>query len=223
MKLNLSSQSVHKLNISLAIQLSIDWLVQQGRLESSTSRLHCTEAITAGVEQFHWPGRYQVIHQSGSAMSFYLDGAHTLESVVACLAWFQETSRRTAVKCLMFFVTGTRDVESLARPFVEEGGFDLIVICPNVVDSRAAIMDNVTVNVDEKDLEVKCEEIRGTFRRMAGQGTRVEASGSVSDALRLIEGVSGGEETDVLITGSLYLVGTALIALNQCRSTRESA
>lgn len=219
--LNLTKTSVHKLNISLAIQLSMDWLIRLGVLPSDQDRLLCTETIVAGLEQFHWPGRYQVI--SRGTTRFYLDGAHTLESVVACLEWFaEETSRGgeggRSLKCLLFFVTGTRDVAGLARPILDNGGFDLILICPNVVDTSATIMDNVTANVDSNDLAVKCREIRETFQSISQGSVPVHVMSSVSDALRFVDTVSTAEK-DILITGSLYLVGTALIALDQCKST----
>lgn len=168
----------------------------------------------SGIEKFSWPGRYQVIARGSHCL--YLDGAHTLESVEACLQWFQgETKAEKSFKCLLFFVTGTRDVESLARPILDKGGFNLIIICPNVVDSQATIMDNVTANVDSNDLAIKCKEIQKTFQRIGKDSVPVEVKSSVSDALRLVDGVGGEVRKDILITGSLYLVGTALIALNK--------
>lgn len=185
-----------------------------GRLPANVNRTYITDDIVSGIEKFSWPGRYQMITRGSNR--FYLDGAHTLESVEACLQWFQEeTKAETSFKCLLFFVTGTRDVESLARPILEKGGFDLIIICPNVVDSQETVMDNVTANVDSNDLAIKCQEIQETFKRIGKDLVPVEVKSSVSDALRSVDDVGGKVRKDILITGSLYLVGTSLIALNK--------
>lgn len=223
LKLNLTKTSMHKLNISMAIQLAIDWMVQQGRLPEKQDRRKCTEEITAGIEKFHWPGRYQVIVRGSNR--FHLDGAHTRESVEACLTWFHETSRRkgeSTNKCLVFFVTGTRDIKSLAEPFLQKGLFDLIVICPDVVDSQASVLDNVKANSNSQDSQRKCKEIGDTFRILAEEAVPVKVTTNFTDALRLVDEAVGGEK-DILVTGSLYLVGTALIALNQehCKPTVE--
>lgn len=214
LKLNLTKTSMHKLNISMAIQLAIDWMVQQGRLPETQDRRMCPEEITAGIEKFHWPGRYQVIVRGPNR--FHLDGAHTRESVEACLEWFHETSRQKgeSTKCLVFFVTGTRDIKSLAEPFLQKGLFDLIIICPDVVDSQASVLDNVKANSSSQDSERKCKEIGDTFRILAEGTVPVKVTTNFTDALRLVDETVGGKK-DILVTGSLYLVGTALIALNQ--------
>lgn len=219
--MNLTKHSVNKTNISLAVQLSMDWLISRGMMATSDSRTHCTDAIISGIEKFHWPGRYQLIERGEK--KFYLDGAHTLESIEACLEWYEETCRADGYKCLIFYVTGTRDVESLAKPILDRDNFDLIIICPNVVSSKARIMDNVTANMSTKDVEDKCQDIGNTFQKLIEgkakderkKTTRIEVSSSVCDALELIDSVEGGvKRKDVLITGSLYLVGNALIALS---------
>lgn len=211
--------SVYKTNVSLAIQLSMDWLIRKGLLPKDHNRMLCTEKITSGIGKFNWPGRYQIIERGQSR--FYLDGAHTLESIHACLEWFRISSRQIkdrSFKCLLFFVTGTRNVQSLAQPIVDSKLFDLIVVCPNVVDAHATIMDNVTANVTSKDLDVKCCDIQRTFQEIGFNSAAVRIAPSVTDGLQIVEKFVGSAEVDVLITGSLYLVGSSLIALNQERT-----
>lgn len=214
--MNLNNTSVHKLNISLAIQLSMDWLIRKGILPENHNRTLVTKEITSGIEKFNWPGRYQVIKQGESR--FFLDGAHTLDSIEACLEWFRMTSQRPkecpAFRCLIFYVTGQRDVESLATPILKSNLFDLIIICPNVVDTQATIVDNVNAHSNSEDIIKKCHSIRDKFINISGESVPVKVLPSVCDSLKLLDEMSGREK-DVLITGSLYLVGTALIALKQ--------
>ena len=47
--------------------------------------------LCAGLQQCRWAGRNQVVHRGGVA--YYMDGAHTPESVEASAEWFlSETS-----------------------------------------------------------------------------------------------------------------------------------
>ncbi len=52
-----------------------------------------------GLELVQWPGRSQVVHddevgaelgQPESRLSFYIDGAHTPESMETCAEWFAD-------------------------------------------------------------------------------------------------------------------------------------
>lgn len=144
-----------------------------------------------------------------------------MESIEACLDWYRKTSKRwephrgSSFKCLIFYVTGTRDVETLAKPILNAELFDLILICPNIVDSQVVIVDNVNAHTNENDLARKCHGIEQRFRNISNGGiVPIQVLSSVSDALKLLGDIEGGKEKDVLITGSLYLVGTALIALS---------
>lgn len=42
-----------------------------------------------GLKNAHWPGRCQTVPDSKlGAMTWFLDGAHTQESLACCLEWF---------------------------------------------------------------------------------------------------------------------------------------
>lgn len=103
-------------NASLAIQLAHAWLkhVKRSGLKNKTVRkvggkLSEIDAVITGVEkgferefdvpietvmglkECRWPGRYQKIE--GEYATFYLDGAHTAESMVICAQWFEDNTR----------------------------------------------------------------------------------------------------------------------------------
>jgi folylpolyglutamate synthase len=45
--------------------------------------------IMTGLEAAKWPGRCQTVQDpSHNPTRWYLDGAHTLESLDCCMAWF---------------------------------------------------------------------------------------------------------------------------------------
>lgn len=44
-----------------------------------------------GLKACKWPGRYQILKSNYA--QFYLDGAHTKESMVICVEWFKQHNR----------------------------------------------------------------------------------------------------------------------------------
>lgn len=55
-----------------------------------------SNATSEGLRQCRWPGRYQVI--VGEYATFYLDGAHTKESMEICAQWFTDSCRYVKTK-----------------------------------------------------------------------------------------------------------------------------
>eukprot|EP00877_Chromochloris_zofingiensis_P004091 jgi/Chrzof1/13683/Cz08g08020.t1 len=97
-----------ELNASLAVALAAAWeadraatqtghIAAQERVDSIQKGV-LPEAYAKGLESTTWPGRSQVVHDiqhvsaSGdiSSLTFYLDGAHTPESMITCADWFSE-------------------------------------------------------------------------------------------------------------------------------------
>lgn len=53
------------------------------------------EAIVRGLERTSWPGRCQVAQdKEKEGVTWYLDGAHTVESLKCCGEWFGEEALR---------------------------------------------------------------------------------------------------------------------------------
>ena len=97
-KLGLSGKVQWK-NASLALQLSRAFLnpkIPHPKVERSEKKLcyltvpalpfqiHSPDAL--GLAKTFWPGRSQVLHRPKA--TFYIDGAHTPESIEACVEWF---------------------------------------------------------------------------------------------------------------------------------------
>lgn len=49
------------------------------------------DSFIKGLEATRWSGRAEVIHDQTGRLSFYLDGAHSPESMEACAHWFCST------------------------------------------------------------------------------------------------------------------------------------
>lgn len=97
-----SFNDVQQLNASMAIQLSWNWLRHNSKLiknqhliellnDRNASKLivNLTTEFIAGLNNFSWPGRFQILHRRHQNQRFFIDGAHTIESLKLCLGWFK--------------------------------------------------------------------------------------------------------------------------------------
>eukprot|EP00794_Sanderia_malayensis_P016247 gene16248-17889_t len=111
-----------------------------------------------GIRNVKWPGRSQVAKRKN--ITFYIDGAHTAESMKACSDWFSMRKdrdvsfrREDVFRVLVFNSTGGRDAHTLLKPLLNID-FDYAVFCPNIVesDNRAGSSDqtNFTVTRDKQ-------------------------------------------------------------------------
>ncbi|GLI65861.1 hypothetical protein VaNZ11_009492 [Volvox africanus] len=100
-----------KVNAALAVALAAEWELQYGAVSTAAAAAAAVEPAVAaaraaavrsltlpqeyamGLRTVRWPGRSQVLHDDeaaaqGGRLTFYLDGAHTPESMAVCGAWF---------------------------------------------------------------------------------------------------------------------------------------
>uniref|UniRef100_A0A669BGF1 tetrahydrofolate synthase n=1 Tax=Oreochromis niloticus TaxID=8128 RepID=A0A669BGF1_ORENI len=157
-------------NASLALQLSHTWLQMRGLPDNSlpyitvnNGRMLQATAFTPspmmvkGLADTEWPGRSQTLKRG--AVTYFLDGAHTLHSIQACAQWFRETAaehERNAsgpvARVLLFNVTGERDAAAFLKLLVP-CHFDFAVFCP-------CIAEVVCVGVfQEKKFDMSVEEM----------------------------------------------------------------
>ena len=79
------NQEVQRVNCSLAIAAVKVFLKQKTPVEQLTS-----SDILQGIEQFSWPGRFQIIDDG--KYNWFLDAAHNELSVKKAAEWFSETA-----------------------------------------------------------------------------------------------------------------------------------
>ncbi|CAN6805380.1 unnamed protein product [Brassica oleracea] len=91
------------LNAGLAVSLASTWLQQVGKLEVPTllsSFFHIPEKFIKGLVTASLQGRGQVVpdqfieSRTSEDLVFYLDGAHTPESMEVCAKWFSSAVKR---------------------------------------------------------------------------------------------------------------------------------
>lgn len=87
------SSPAQPINASLAAQLANAWmnpqLYKSGSIMSFAPIFPLTNEICSGLSDCRWPGRTQILRFS-EKLTFYLDGAHTFESIQNCIRWYME-------------------------------------------------------------------------------------------------------------------------------------
>ena len=167
--------------------------------------------IPGALREARLKGRGQVLRRG--RMTWYLDGAHTEESVRLAGSWFAgrtgtaEEERKK--KRVLVFNQQDRDAKALLETLVEASGgsgeFDMAVFTRNEVDAEAV------EGGASPDMSVQ-QGLGATMRRVS-PGTKTAVFGSLGEALREVARYGSdvdGDGVDVLVTGSLYLVGGVL-------------
>jgi folylpolyglutamate synthase len=173
------------LNSSLAVQLCHFWIKdhkldrkeRHGLYEDEVKRSEDDDVpvasifpVTAemaaginGLETCVWPARNQKI--SGPGVTYYLDGAHTAESIQLCVEWFNAESAKEAEtlsgqsvsRVLLFNMTGDRNTESLLSCLLP-CDFDCAVFCPNILSMTRDRSDLVNLTVSIESQLRRCEQ-----------------------------------------------------------------
>ncbi|KAK4050828.1 Folylpolyglutamate synthetase [Microbotryomycetes sp. JL201] len=180
------------------------------------------ENIVRGLEQTKWPGRCQVeADAKAREMTWYLDGAHTVESLKCCGDWFAETAlqgRAPHTRALVFNCTSGRSGHSLLSTLLASvstastSPFQHVIFCTNTTYSSGESKGDLTSNaVDPSDLSnLKVQhELSDAWQDLTAttlptSSAKIHILSSIQDAVELVrkENVK-----DVLVTGSLHLIG----------------
>ncbi len=172
-----------------------------------------------GLEACFWPGRSQKIQlEQFPNVTFYLDGAHTIESLQVCKKWFLSQKDESAAQVLVWNCSDNRSPLTLLEQLTTEPIFSHVIFSTNISSSTSTpIFMRVPTNPKLQLLEWQStnEQI---FQSLSGkfptnQTPRTLLSPSIEKSLETIQEISKQQKVQVLITGSLYLVGGMLEAL----------
>ncbi|RZF40778.1 hypothetical protein LSTR_LSTR011295 [Laodelphax striatellus] len=219
-KKSFDSSVIQELNVSLALQLSYAWMARcknRGNLNAIGKALTICERSLDGISNCYWPGRQQILEPNDSRLTYYVDGAHTKESMLECAAWFNnKTKTRKSVKVLLFNVTSNRDSYELLS-LLDDCQFDIVLFSTNIANhnnynitsDQANLITSVASQLERCSEHVKIWQELAESRITKRESETVRSFPSVRDALDYLENLSGSEkrEFSVLVTGSLHLVG----------------
>lgn len=194
--------------------------------------------ILSSLESARWPGRCQTVTDpSNGQTTWFLDGAHTVESLSCCGDWaFGEEGMKSGSdvkRILIFNCTNGRSAEQLLGALAKageqalksrQGGlqattttvdkwFDHVIFCTNVTYHDGGFKGDLTSKaIDPTDLSALATQhaIADAWRALnpSFPEGHIHVEPSIEDAVRIVREESReGEEVDVLVAGSLHLVG----------------
>ncbi|KAJ6628771.1 FolC bifunctional protein [Mycena sp. CBHHK59/15] len=221
-------------NACLAVHLARSFL-QSRNLNSSEAIL--TDDFVWGLEKASWPGRCQtVVDPVFTNTTWYLDGAHTLESLDCCMQWFVSPSvglqidanRQSTSRILVFNCTSGRSgstflhsIYSHTTAQLELHGsdesissfFDHVIFCTNVTYADGGFKgDLTTLAIPEADLtQLKSQhELASAWSSFVPTfpSENIHVLPSIEHTVNLVRQLesSTGHAT-ILVAGSLHLVG----------------
>ncbi|KAK0555349.1 Folylpolyglutamate synthetase [Tilletia horrida] len=233
---------------------SLGPLILEGGDEAAAVQ-QITPLAKQALEAAHWPGRCQRIPSKTSAITYFLDGAHTTDSLALCARWFLSSSSSSAAeqgkKRRRVFIfnctngrsgpdllgsvlseieagssTSTSDSSSSSSPssrFATAARFFTdVAFCTNTTfRSGRSAGDLTSKAVDPADLEALTiqNQLKDAWLSLVGSGddeaAKVHVLPSIEDALLLVKEGNGAEETQVLVSGSLHLVGGVMAHLRE--------
>ncbi|KAJ1340974.1 hypothetical protein BSLG_004447 [Batrachochytrium salamandrivorans] len=190
------------------------------------------EYIRRGLELTQWPGRCQRIDSPDFPdIEWFIDGAHTPESLQVCVDWFKESvlsaTDASLPIYLVFNCTHGRDGLRLLPPLVDmfktSKQLRSIVFCTNdpfspESTSATASASDLTNNMVDLDPEHTSQHALAKAWATLAQDTPqsqvpTHVVDSVESAARLIAN-DGSSKKRVLVTGSLHLIGSLMTLLH---------
>jgi folylpolyglutamate synthase len=186
------------------------------------------EFIT-GLEQVHLGGRCEVrpdAHQQG--LTWYVDGGHTLESIEMAAKWFASTAAQSQSNAqkktrILIFNQQTRDAASLARKLHDtlasalndSHPFKHAIFCTNTTYKDAGFkVDLVSINTNKSDVDtLKVQkELAGSWDSIDPNAS-VHVLSTIEEAITKARSLAPDDQVEVLVTGSLHLVGGVIEVL----------
>ncbi|CAF0978676.1 unnamed protein product [Adineta steineri] len=221
---------IQEINASLAIQLVFHWLsARAGKSYNELLEAPLSKEILQGLATCRWSGRNELV--TTNTATYYLDGAHTIESIEQCKNWFmnsiskQQTPTRNI---LLFYCSNDRDPEVLLQPLMT-CKFDCVAFCSPVTSMTIDGNSHTDTKSSNDQWRAKVD-MSGEIGRLSLHVAAFEklwlstlenqtnmpsihCFHTVSQALAWIDD-SKSLKPSVLVTGSLYLVGAVLKLLD---------
>ncbi|KAG0308188.1 Folylpolyglutamate synthetase [Dissophora globulifera] len=184
-----------------------------------------------GLASARWAGRGQImVRDDKPKITWFFDGAHTAESIRVCATWFQDASQKnargkTVKRVLVFNCTGPRDGDTLLKPLAQIQSsvqFNEAVFTPAITFASNTYKGDLVNNTAPIDLELKSQKtLAGCWTKQVGLVGNVETETevkttvlpSIEHSINWIDDYvkneveKGVDEVQVLVTGSLHLVG----------------
>ncbi|KKF92313.1 Folylpolyglutamate synthase [Ceratocystis platani] len=210
-----------KSNASLAIKLA-ETVLQKVDPEFAVKTASTTalpSEFIDGLQSMVWKGRCQI--KTEGKVTWHLDGAHTIDSIKVCSHWFAQECGKdvTSTKVLIFNQQDRKEAVDFLDTMYKiirdnKVHFSHVVFCTNVTKdpktkdlvNHQADTENIQALTVQNNLASKWRQIDPT--------ASISVAPTVNDALDIARELTSGlrdvEGVEVLVTGSLHLVGAVL-------------
>ncbi|CAI4221706.1 unnamed protein product [Auanema sp. JU1783] len=205
-----------KVNVALALQLVRQWVKSQGLDDKVFPENNSwkfgdpfivPDVFVEAIQNCRWPGRSQIVETS--KIRYYLDGAHTPKSMQMCSEWFgQALKDRNRRRILVFQCTADRNPLTLLS-YLNEHSFDYALFSPTIITvSQDKCSDISNFNQSTSDQLARSNLCAQIWHDQGNKGS--EVFDCVSSLVEWLNEKSKEDDLDVLVTGSLHLVGGVL-------------
>lgn len=230
-------------NASLAIALSSSLLEHIGQppIEIDTAKSKLPEYVVRGVEDIRWRGRCEIKHDEDGKTTWYLDGAHTADSLSVAASWFgTQVNSAVPVRVLVFNQQDRQEGIELLKRFKKDlekagaGDWTHVIFCTNVtwkskgysggLLSPESFNNNTNTN-QPTDLVDKNHDpnvissmttqkaFQATWRE-AGSSAEIKVVPTLEEVVDFVHGLAAGKaKAQVLVTGSFRHMGGILTVL----------
>ncbi|EJD53691.1 tetrahydrofolylpolyglutamate synthase [Auricularia subglabra TFB-10046 SS5] len=231
LQLGLAGKHQH-LNATLAVHLASAFIAAKDGTPEPDLTAGLPQPFIDGLTRARWPGRCQrVADPQHPGLTWFLDGAHTKESLKCCIEWYASpeqtfsTSTRT-LRVLIFNCTSGRSGKAfLSTMFTTVAAqlaayppqaaitdlFDRVIFSTNVTYADGHFKGDLTkVALTEAEILQTQRELAESFAALfpAFPPEQVVATPSIEHAIRSVHSLlEDGTEVQVLVCGSLHLVG----------------
>ncbi|KIK67984.1 hypothetical protein GYMLUDRAFT_36792 [Collybiopsis luxurians FD-317 M1] len=222
-------------NALLAVHLAKSFLKHS---DPSFDNDSLPSSFVDGLQSTKWPGRCQTVADpTHRNLTWFLDGAHTTESLECCMQWFvqpevglpSDSAPRSFKRTLIFNTGGGRSGSSFLKSVYgqiigqlnqnqssEDPAmfFDQVIFCTNVTYADGGFKGDLTaVSLPPDDLA----QLRTQHQLAEAWSSlipsfpkeQVHVLPSIEHAVRIVQqsATKGGAAVKVLVAGSLHLVG----------------
>ncbi|PIA12970.1 FolC bifunctional protein [Coemansia reversa NRRL 1564] len=175
-----------------------------------TGHIITSKCITDGLELAQWPGRSQkFISPRNTKLAWFVDGAHTIESINACGEWFSSLEHPS--RCLLLFNPAkdrnSKELLTTLLNVTKKCQWVAVVFCPNITESRA---DSINKNMPEDNNLTIQHDAASVWKSLYSENVPQHIVPSINKAVELVESKYADAPLHVLVTGSMQLVGGVL-------------
>lgn len=228
--------SFQRLNASLATRLAAIHLqalgVPSNELPDFENNNSLPDKFIKGLAETKWDGRCQLIEKDD--ISWYVDGAHTIESINVASNWFKstvndKTKSSNGLKILLFNQQNRENANDLLKKLYEnivtsDFKFDHVVFTTNITwsdgnyNSDLVSLNSSKEQVDKLTIQKELAEVWNKLDQQNNFNSRKHIFHDIETSVNFIKSLTNDSPNiEVFVCGSLHLVGGVLVVFDNER------